>query len=113
MDTLKKNIITSYGAIPFVEGMERNELILFTAAGRIHGTMPKDDTDSYIVRVIGELAQDYRDERKIPDDVLLDGNDGFLILENVTLYKDSTTINFPSLTVFFDQIIAVTIGNIH
>lgn len=113
MDTLKKSIIEACGVFASVEGMEPSKLILLTAAGRIHGTISKDDTESYVAKAIDKFARNYFDEREIPDGTLPDGNDGYLNLENVTLYKDSATINFPSLTVFFDQIIAVTIGNIH
>ncbi|MCL2392931.1 MAG: hypothetical protein FWC66_10075 [Oscillospiraceae bacterium] len=39
------------------------------------------------------------------------GNDGCFILENVTVnFAGNFTANFPQLTIFYDQVLAITVG---
>ena len=70
--------------------MENNELILVTAAGLISGKLvATTDDDLDAVNVLATLSSkftnDYREDHDIPVDAILDGNDGYISLENVTI----------------------------
>lgn len=64
--------------------------------------------------IINESGKQYRNEYFPDFKSFLPGNDGYLNLVNVKLLTPNGNINrFKHLAVFFDQIIAVSIGNIN
>ncbi len=115
MNTLKKHLVHSYSCVPLVDSMKDNKLIVVTPSGVISGTpVTNDETDESIkvfCDISNKFTKEYREENSIDDSQGLDGNDGFFMLKDVTLRSGSNTYNFGFLNVFFDQIIAVTVGN--
>lgn len=113
MYTLKKDLIAKYAMLPRTDDLKNNKLVIVTAAGIIQGNLVSNETESSIEimkAITNKFIDDYREESNIPKGALLDGNDGCLLLEDVMLTCGSTVFPFQFLTVFFDQIIAVTIG---
>ena len=114
--SLKKDTILAYSTLPSIEGLENNKLTLVTAAGIIIGTPVLDSPDAdanveLLKKANKTIAEKYRQDNNIDTYKPLDGNDGLLMLKDVTLIDGQTRNNFNFLNIFFDQIIAVTIGN--
>lgn len=42
----------------------------------------------------------------------IEGNDGYMLLSDVTVINGNTRTNFEHMIVFYDQIIGVTLGTI-
>ncbi len=124
--SLKKQIINEVYAFMATEALKGNYLILITAAGTILGK-PVFDTeaqyedlengrlnDKNAVALIFEMIDESKKQYKkyIPDGSLLPGNDGYIMLKEVTVRaNDGVRLNFPTMIVFYDQIIGVTFGN--
>ncbi len=119
MHSLKKEIICHFTSLPSIEGLERNQLIVYTAAGVFAGTpvleAPQNGSDigTALFSLIENCSADYRSENHIPDGQLLDGNDGAILLSDVTLISGQSRINIPTLAIFFDQIIGISIGTLN
>ena len=116
MSTLKKSIITHLSAIPLVEGMENNSIIVMTPAGTYTGkpvSSKNDNSETVLsfVEILSEFADKYRQDNQIAENESLDGNDGYLMLKDVQLQTSGSTINMPFAILFFDQIVGITIGN--
>lgn len=115
MYTMKKDLIFNYSMLPSMDELKNNELILVTAGGVIKGKPISENPETFSTNVLDKITHkmiiDYREAIKIPEATRLDGNDGCLLLENATLINGTTKIPFQYLVVFFDQIIAVTIGS--
>lgn len=117
MDSLKKCIITIFSNMPSIDGLEKNKVMLVTAAGIIYGTPAVLDDDlndpaNLLCKSVKTFADAYREHNNIPDNTFLDGNDGAVTLKDVTICSENFKINTPFLCVFFDQIIGVSLGNI-
>ena len=120
--SFKKELIQKYSFLTTTEGMETNKVILVTAIGIIQGTfmlLPDESettntitNDLLMAKLTERFVDDYRSENKIAEDEPLPGNDGGICLKDVCIKSANTTFNLPFLFVFYDQIIAVTIGNI-
>jgi len=116
-ESLKKNIIYSLETLCTLEGLERNQLILFTAAGTIYGDVVVNDDDvadhvtseNLLQKIIEQSTKTYKEENGIDGPV--SGNDGYVFLKNVTILNGNRT-NIPCLVVFIDQIVAAAVGNI-
>jgi len=112
VETLKKQIVRTIAAAMQAEGMEQNKVIILTAGGLIAGTVyseenfSKTDLSHCLVPGLAEAAvKDY-------DTSILDGNDGYLPLSDVTIKNGpNNSMKVPSLIVFYDQIIGITLGN--
>lgn len=118
MKSLKKHLISHFACMPCVEGMENNEVILVTAIGLIRGTLATvtdDVTDSVniLTAIADKLTNAYREEHNLPDTAVINDNDGYIALKNVTIQNGQNTTSLPFLCVFFDQIIGVSVGNIN
>ena len=115
MHSLKKEIINSLSISPTVEGMSENKVTLVTAAGLITGipAVPpfSDKGVEFMDGLLKNLTNSYRTENSITANTRLDGNDGFVALTEVTLTSGNSVTSMNYLAVFFDQIIAVTIGH--
>lgn len=113
METLKKQIIRILSGATTVEGLENNKVIIVTAMGMIIGTpyieenYDESDLNHHAVPiVVKETADAYGTEN-------IDGNDGFIMLSDVTIKNGVNNVtNVPSLVVFYDQIIGITIGSV-
>ena len=111
--SLKKEIILGFSLIPDIEQLHGNQLILTTPMGLICGSPvnilenPTETTD-FVNHLVGNIL----DHIKTQHQGDIDGNDGFLLLKDVTIHSTGNqTINLSSLVVFYDQIIGVTFGN--
>lgn len=115
---LKKSVIRDFCVLATTEALESNSIILVTSAGTITGkvamTLNEEDltTDNMLLKFSQKFASTYRQENEINEDESLPGNDGFVCLDDVRIISGNNTINFPSLIVFYDQIIAITVGRI-
>ena len=115
--SLKKTVILSMAKAREFEHLGENKLVLLTPMGIITGTMAKlrDGEVSKSSELISHIAKSAKEsyDEKFGGDEPLDGNDGYIILENATtMPSDGRSYNFKQLVVFYDQIIGVTIGAI-
>lgn len=113
MDTLKKRVIRGIATATQAEALRNNNVIITTALGLISGRAYTEGTtekEEPGITVIAEFT------KKIVEDygaANIDGNDGFIMLKDVTVRTGSNTIfNIPSIVVFYDQIIGITFGNL-
>lgn len=112
----KMAILTGYAHSISLEGFGANRLFLVTAAGIISGVPVFDEeTDNPNIAVAQTLNSitlkaaseaDSSDEESSP----ADGSGEFILLKDARFEATTPVVNFPVLTVFCDQIIAVTIG---
>ena len=113
MNSLKKQIIQTIAGATTVEGLTKNSVIILTAAGVISGQLcaePPSDQISCPQDVIPALVESVA-KSNAPDAV--HGNDGALVLEQVSIRNASgQTVKVSSLAVFYDQIIGITRGSI-
>ena len=103
---------------PFAEayallGSDENvgTVAFITAAGIITGTvlrMPSDDSNELIPLVTKQSSIDYFEKYRVSSQCV-PGNDGMILLGNATLQHGSESTHFEYLTVFYDQIIGVTL----
>ncbi|MEG2255099.1 MAG: hypothetical protein RSC33_07215 [Vagococcus sp.] len=119
LPSLKKILIQKYAFLTTSDELRANNLILLTAAGTIIGKMILDDpenqdtsSDNLISKISAEFATQYRTDNGIGDEEYLTGNDGFICLKDVQVISGVKTTNLPFLAVFYDEIIAATLGNI-
>ena len=128
--TLKKTMIQGYCFALTTKEFLNNYLILVTAWGTIMGKPVLDDEleNSEVLNIVDEkltnqgmlkfistmqteIGNNYREDYKVT--FPLPENDGYMFLKDVTIKNLNATYNFPFLTVFYDQIIAVTFGNLN
>ena len=108
--TMKKSVVQSFSAIPRIEGMESSDVIFVTAMGLICGkpVAPEDrekPNDAGMI-ALNVACETFGETTPI-------GNDGFIALKDVTIIsQNGTKFSFNTLTVFYDQIIAVSAGKI-
>ena len=111
MQTLKKNIVRAMAIAPTMDVFAGNKVILVTAAGVISGVINQENPDQCenlgragLLTVLDNVVDSYGEEN-------IDGNDGFVILSDVTMLTGTNNrVNLDTLIVFYDQIIAATIG---
>lgn len=119
LPSLKKVLIQKYSFLATTDELGNNNLILLTATGIISGKaiqdVPEDQdlsSDDVMSKISLEIAKQYRADNGIGDGESLTGNDGFICLKDVQIISGTKTINLPFLTVFYDEVIATTLGNI-
>ena len=118
--SFKKDLIQYYSILTNSEKLGDNKLILVTAAGIICGTLiqfnefeSNDTKDAELIAYIThQHAKEYCSKHRLSSDVPLQGCDGGVGLKDVTIKSANDTFSFPFLFIFYDQIIAATIGNI-
>lgn len=117
MDSLKKYLVCNLSTLPELPKSDVDignaSLVILTAAGRITGHLITDPCDDKGVRfanaLVSNIIRNYREEHSLSDESL-DGNDGCITLCDVTVDNGSSVFHSNFLVVFFDQIIAVTVG---
>lgn len=113
MQSLKKELITSWGVSTTIDALKDKRLVLLTPAGLIIGTFVSsaENTDSETMKFLydfsSNVARDYKEENNIT--TLLDGNDGFMSLKDVQINSGNFNLHLPFINIFYDQIIGVTI----
>ena len=108
--TVKTTVIQAFAATSRARGLRSAGVILLTAMGAICGkpvlsTDQKDESNACVI-ALGVAAERFEEGKP-------EGNDEFITLTDVTIRTQSgAKFNFNTLTVFFDQIIAVSIGTL-
>ena len=107
-------ILTGYAHSISLKGFETNRLFLVTAAGIISGIPVFDEeTDNLNVTVAQALtsaALGTVSKSDSSDEERSTGNGEFILLRDARFEATTPVVNFPILTVFCDQIIAVSLG---
>lgn len=114
--TLKKTMISSLFLSLKEPAFKDNKLQIVTSFGIIEGLPfnPDDPNLEYEKKVffdfVSGIAKVYLED--LPAESNIDGNDGYLLLKDVVLrnFSSKNVTNLQTLVVFFDQILAVTIG---
>lgn len=110
----KKAIFTGYAHSISLKGFETNRLFLVTAAGIISGIPVFDEkTDNLNVTVaqtLNSAALEAVSKADSPDEERSAGSGEFILLRDARFEATTPVVNFPILTVFCDQIIAVSLG---
>lgn len=108
MESLKKRVIRTMAAAPQTDLLKDNQVILTTAAGLIAGKMTEEDSQAHgdivLSVMLEKITESYENE--------IEGNDGYLLLSDVTVINGNVRTNLPNMIVFYDQIIGVTLGTI-
>lgn len=118
MHTLKKEIIFEFADMVF-QNNDFTNIIFVTSTGLISGIPvaytgeDKEHSDYFddIAKLNHKISSEFKKKNSIPEGEFLDGNDGVLLLKDVTIKSGSATFNLPFLQLFFDQILGVTLGN--
>lgn len=107
-------ILAGYAHSISLKEFETNRLFLVTAAGIISGIPVFDEeTDNLNVTVaqtLNSAALGAVSKSDSPDEERSTGNDEFILLRDARFEATTPVVNFPILTVFCDQIIAVSLG---
>lgn len=110
----KKAILTRYAHSISLKGFETNRLFRVTAAGIISGIPVFDEkTDNLNVTVaqtLNSAALEAVSKADSPDEERSAGSGEFILLRDARFEATTPVVNFPILTVFCDQIIAVSLG---
>lgn len=111
MNTLKTELIYKLSFLITQEKFEQNDIILVTPAGVISGK-PIFNTcsSSFVNDFIQSVRNKYLVSKSQNEGILLDNNDEFILLENATLVCGTTKSFFKTLTVFLDQVTAISLG---
>lgn len=113
--SFKKYTISSYCALPGIEALENNIISVVTAAGLILGTPIKNEESDKNIQIFNTvndtIKKKYRENYDLQDKQL-PGSDGFFTLKNVKLITPDGTSTFNVINIFYDQVIAITLGNI-
>ena len=114
--SLKKELIYHYSLLPLAEGAENNLVTVVTSGGIISGTPisieETDDSTKFVEQINSMVADKYRKDLDIEDGKSLPGNDGFFTLKDAKLISGTATVTFATITIFFDQVAAITVGPI-
>ena len=122
--SLKKSVILGMANATTVDMFKENSVILLTAAGMISGKLiEKSDLESFdqtdksalSTFTVSTITQKIKEEfdKQSDSELNVTGNDGYIILKDVHVTNVSgQTMFFSALTVFFDQIIGVTLGSV-
>ena len=117
--SLKKHIINSLSNLSSDKPGEligSNKLVFVTAAGIISGypyeINSKSDPSTFqgLMSMFAGISLDGYEEniQNLKD---INENDGFILLKDVKINNGPSTFSTPSFFLFYDQIIAVAIGN--
>jgi hypothetical protein len=111
MDNLKKEVVCALAKASLTKKLEKEKLILVTAAGTIIGRVSSDMDGFKEVKTssIWDLFEKaFSDNSKN----LHPGSDGYIFLKNVELISQNHLTKYDSLLVFLDDIIACSIGTL-
>lgn len=117
--SLKKHIINSLSNLSSDKPdnlIGSNKLVFVTAAGIISGypceinSKSNPSTFQGLMSMFAGISLDgYEENIQSLEDI--NENDGFILLKDVTINNGPSTFSTPSFFLFFDQVIAVAIGN--
>jgi len=109
--SLKRTIIKSFAYAPEVDALKDNHFTLMTSLGFIQGRIPAEESGVTLQVFSDAIYDNYRKDFNLGEDAKTPGNDGFLVLEDVTLRTPTNvTYNMKELIIFYDQIIGVTLS---
>mgnify|MGYP000932886642 FL=1 len=115
----KKEIISDFFSIAS-DKLVSKKLVLITTAGIISGKykpdpqmdkklnfkeLDKESAYALTVKLTSAIANNYKKTYSIKSP--LPDNDGYILLENVEIQNGDAVKHFPSLVVFFDQIVGI------
>lgn len=109
---LKKFIIQGLTTSTTLGDLAGCTFSIMTAFGLITGKLAKNDDQSklLVTKMCETLCSFYKKDYRTADNGL-GVNDGYICLEDVEVLRDANTkLTFGELTVFYDQIIAITIN---
>ena len=110
----KMAILAGYAHSLSLKEFETNRLFLVTAAGIISGIPVFDEeTDNLNVTVaqaLNSAALEAVSKADSPDEERSAGSGEFILLRDARFEATTPVVSFPILTVFCDQIIAVSLG---
>lgn len=111
MKSLKAKIISELSALSIKERFPDDKIILVTSSGVISGTPILNDTRSSASRCTHQFVQSIKDAhyRSLSENTV-SNNDDFIELEDAVLFAGAVEHRFPHLVVFFDQIVAASLG---
>jgi len=107
--TLKKHIATMLSISATLPELDKNNIILMTAAGIISGKLPSktdDDPKHFFQKLVLQMKDEHAKTYQVS------GNDGYIPLIDVTVSHGGRVEKFDCLIVFIDQIIGITIGQV-
>ena len=110
MKSLKKHTIQYLLNWSTLDEVKGHSIWLLTPAGVITGeVVGQDDEGLLIASVVSNGTQVYKDETNC--EFPLDGDDGYIALRNASIvFTSGFKQNTSEMIVFYDQIIAATIG---
>lgn len=112
--TLKKYLSIALAKSVDIDELAKNRLVILTAAGTIIGKLASDNDDKdqkLVTELVGNIASNYAKEFNVDISKDLQDNDGYMTLVDARLLSSNGLVrDFKTLTVFFDQIIGITIG---
>ncbi len=115
--SIKKHMIITFSQLANFEDLgENNSVILLTAIGSISGKIMTPDSDNPSTRLLSQLANKFTDDydKQYPSSIQDHPFDGYIELEDAVIHLNAGGTNrMPYLIVFFDQIIGVTMGEVH
>jgi len=116
--SLKKELIMDFSLLPNFQVLEKNRIYLATAMGLISGRVPSEEETEDKTNPIMAFAQichnttnTYRAELSLSETDKLPGDEGYIFLVDVEIKSQNLTYKMPFMTIFFDQIIGISIGN--
>lgn len=116
--TLKKHIVLQFANLLSNEKFNDYKLILTTSGGTIAGNIclesdfADDNSFNASLSLICDTAYSIRrKELNLSDDESLPDDEGYLIIKDVQILSERP-ITLPSMIVFYNEIIGVSIGKI-
>lgn len=123
--SLKKVVVVGLATAVSDETLNSNNLVLITASGTIIGKPVPDSeveelkknfstlshAESGLVTVqtlVKSVVKAYKEDFLVQPP--FDGNDGYILLKDVTIQNSGINTTLPVMAVFFDQIIGASIG---
>ena len=108
MDSLKKMIIRTLAVAPQTDMFANNQVVLTTAAGVIAGKIVEENSEKQGDLIFSTMLETIKEKYEAD----IEGNDGYMLLSDVTVINGNTRTSFEHMIVFYDQIIGMTLGTI-
>ncbi len=109
--SLKKYITINFSK---VELNDNEQFIVVTSAGVASGKPLLNGENALLpnyAQFLVDTVHEYRSNNGISEDEPLCGDDGFIVLTDVTLNASNLITHMPYLIVFTDQIVGISIGS--
>ena len=108
MDSLKKMVIYTLAMAPQTDMFANNQVILTTPAGIIAGKIVEENSEKQSDMIFSTMLDTITEKYEAD----IEGNDGYMLLSDVTVINGNARTNFKNMIVFYDQIIGMTLGTI-